>query len=306
MKSKIKHFSFIHPIYLNTSMLMSFVATMEDGVTLGSSVVQSSDRRKNNELSVDGEGGTNEILSVLGLRLNATGELSRSSEKETSVEETFTRQHTMASLFSRLLQGLTSNGFIKEEPEISSIECGDLVSFEAMISENPLDRMLNASKALLELLQNGSIAPNFNGAKPPAGGRGSNGGRHTQNSQLKETEKIISAFREDQESSPLIDLVGTSDRFQALITADREFFNDSSRESLIGGRFRVVGKVSGVLAGKDSSVSLFRRGTTSLGPMRVAMEDMVKMFQDSMGSEVSVETTVKGPVVQVLPLAIYI
>lgn len=307
MASKKKSiYSLIHPIYLDTPMMLSFVATLEDGVSMGRSIVENSTDSKSSEIDAEGGAGTPEILSVLGLKFETTGQLMRTKDSETAAEHTFTRQHTMASLLSRMLQALRENKLIKDGAGFDSVAHGDLISFEAAISVNPLDQMLNSSQSIMALLKDGA----FDGAadkKPiPQSGRGSNGGKHKTGNKWQETDKMIQAIRDDQNASPFVDLVGEGDNFTSLITADRSFFGDSSREALVGGRFKVVGKVTGLVSEDDEPVSLLRRGTSSLGPMREAMEATVRAFNGNVGGDGLSELSINGPVVQLLPLAIYI
>lgn len=301
-----------HPVYLDTPMLLSFVATMEDGVSLGSTVTEN--RAKNSSLNISGQadGGTESILAVLGLKISATGELARNSDKEKSVEESFVRQHTVASLFSLLIQGLTEAEAVKINPGINNIENGDLIIFDAQITENPLEVALATTEGILQLMELGtpeSPAPSSN-QQQASKKKPSNRSNNAQSKNTKEIDAlkaIVEAVKKDQESSPVVDLVAHGENYAAIVTADRTYFSAASRAAIVDGQFKVVGKVTAVFPNETQEVSILRRGTSAqLAGMTEAWTTLIDTFSSELMAAPLPPVKIKGPLVQVLPLAIYI
>lgn len=314
----------VHPVYLDTPMLMSFVATLEDGVSLGAAVTESSGKTKSTDLSGSGEGGTDSVLALLGVKLTATGELSRSTETDKSVQQTFTRQHTLASLFSRLVQGLTVAKAVKINPTVEKVQTGDLVIFDARIEENPLEVALTTTHGLLPLIKQAQADPSLTEPEPQATPPNRAQRRHPEHPNntpaaeneaedendggfdLDWIESLIDVLRSEQESSAVIDLVGHGTGFSSIITADRGFFSNSSRAAILDGEFKVLGKVTAVVSDPDASVSLIRRGASArVEGMFAAIAEMLSAFEDSFARPLP-PSQISGPLLQVLPVAIYI
>ena len=119
--------------------------------------------------------------------------------------------------------------------------------------------------------------------------------------------KVSELLGQESEESPLTDLLATGEKFQALLTADREYFTAASRASIIGGRFQILGKVSYVERDNDSSVSLGRR--TMLAQVLEnsgGMNEIQEGFGELIGAQDFPSLTIGGPFIQVLPLAIFI
>ena len=111
-------------------------------------------------------------------------------------------------------------------------------------------------------------------------------------------------------ASTLTDLVGKSEkpRFHSVIAVDRDHFTDTSRASIVDGKYKVLGKVISVEESPKQSISLGRRGTI-LRMLAHADEPSFTGLLDAVHS-VSPDQipalSVKGPYLQILPIAIYV
>lgn len=311
--TRAKRPALVHPVYLDTPMLLSFVATLEDGVSLSAAVTESKSKSKTTDVSGSGEGGTESVLALLGVKLTATGEMSRSTDSDSSVEQSFTRQHTLASLFSRLVQGLIRADAVKVEPRIGEVETGDLIVFDGRIEENPLEVALTTVHGLLPLMEqfqesSEPAQPRQNRAQRRHADHPNNqlGGESGEQQDLTWFKPILETLRGEQEASTVIDLIARRDGFSSIITAKREYFSDSSRAAILDGQFKVIGKVTAVVADPSESVSLIRRGASArIEGMYQALADMLGDFDDGFVRPLP-PSQMSGPLAQVLPLAIYI
>ena len=294
-------------------MLLNFVATLQDGVTLGRSVTENRSKSISWDAAGEAEGGAANILSILGLKINASGELSRSSEKDNSVEQTFTRQHTMASLFSLLMTALREADAMKEDPDISDLSPGDVVVFEAQIAANPLDVVMTTMQGIMPLIEL-TVVP-----EKPRGNRDQRRGKAPMPALAQDDEdgmtpkdfsdlqSLVGAVDLDQKSSPVLDLVAEADAFTAIVTADREYFSPASREAIIGGQFKVVGKVTSVVPESGHEIPLIRRGASSrVTDMVKGLTDMIEAMNSDVLANPLPPVYVQSPSIQVLPLAIFV
>lgn len=90
----------VHPLYLDVPMLISFLATLEGGVSYSSEVAESAQRSATSGAEVGGEAKLPSLTSLLGLNLSVSGRFKRDTNQAQSVENRFVRQHTVASLFT--------------------------------------------------------------------------------------------------------------------------------------------------------------------------------------------------------------
>ena len=112
-------------------------------------------------------------------------------------------------------------------------------------------------------------------------------------------------------SGTTTDLMGTavnSPEVKVIVTLDRAFLRDESMSDLIDGEYTVLGKVTRVLPEESSaSISLLRK--TSLGTVKGPVLDQIlaafSTMQDTGITIPEVVTEVKGPAIQVIPLAIF-
>lgn len=95
---------------------------------------------------------------------------------------------------------------------------------------------------------------------------------------------------------------------RALLTVEDQFLNDRSLSDLVDGTFRVVGKVSRSIEHNHDSISLLRKTALSRVPAEAltGLTQAIAKLQQEHGFAMPVmEVEVKGPVFQVLPVAIF-
>ena len=85
----------VHPVYLDASMMVDFLAGFDDGISFSSDVARRIDtgRKRASEL-----GGSAGIADLMGMNLSGTGKLARESTHAESTESKFVRQHTLGAV----------------------------------------------------------------------------------------------------------------------------------------------------------------------------------------------------------------
>ena len=130
----------VHPVYLDASMMIDFLASFDDGVSFSSDVARKIDtgKRRNSEL-----GGAAGIADLVGLNLSGSGRLARETTHAESVESKFVRQHTLASLFNRLRLILEAKKKIvrPENIRLEGVRPGTFIEIQGSIDRNPLDAL---------------------------------------------------------------------------------------------------------------------------------------------------------------------
>src|SRR5688500_5290161 len=137
-----------HPLYLDTPMMMSYLAYLTDGVS--QTIEQTTSTKYEIEKGKGGEGGIK--IPVGGLAdVNFSGRFSSSDVSGGSTEQKLERQHTSASLFNVLLDYLTDQNMVASISltNLSSTPAGNLVRASGVFVGNPLEQALSLAKQFL-------------------------------------------------------------------------------------------------------------------------------------------------------------
>ena len=316
-----------HPVYLDTEMLVSFLASLEDGVSYSSEVASRSTTAKDREGEGAGKVSLPSLATLLGLTLSAEGRYKRRTSDEEGVESKFVREHTAASLFNRLRLRLA------EMPDtLVNIDCSDafadltsgsLIEIQGEILGNPLKQILDLLAALgpyfgleideptpdaLPAKQSSPRSPKRTGqGRSPVPQLASLSGQETPEHTLQ---AMLRVLKREVERSPVLDLLMEgSQGVKTVLTVSRELLTPEVEAYLIGGSFNVIGKVSAIID-ENNSISLLRRTVFGFGGRKFADDlfgDFNKAMADTGGLNLSLaQTIIDGPAIQVLPLAIYL
>ena len=99
------------------------------------------------------------------------------------------------------------------------------------------------------------------------------------------------------------DDIGNS--FRAVVTLHQEYLNDPTMADLVDGRFTVVGKVVRVVKSADDGVRLLRKSALSVMSPEM-LYPILSSIGEIEGFDIpALEMEVSGPVVQVIPIAVY-
>jgi hypothetical protein len=120
----------------------------------------------------------------------------------------------------------------------------------------------------------------------------------------------IASFSEMLKAGDTVDIV--SDELpcghRAVITLDTEYLNDPTMADLVDGHFQVVGKVIRVINDSTGSVSLLRKGAVGAMNEQV-LEGVFAQFGVALTAGnmnlPPIEWRISGPLIQVIPIAIF-
>jgi hypothetical protein len=314
-----------HPIYLDVAMMTSFLAYLDGGVVTEEEATQKETGAR--ERVFKGHGGLS-VKLPWALNVDAGTEGSGQRRDEVSVESKFARQHTNASLFNLLYQYLSSDEkltMLNDASQLESLQTSQLVELSGEYLGNPLEDILGFVGAVFPYVldQQRATADAAADAADKAK-RTQRSGNPAKRAQAPTTPdnpgialaelarqtqdfgvQVMLRMADDITQVPVHDILfRTTSGLEAVVTASSEYYSKETSEYLRAGEFRVVGKVTRVIT-KDDSINLTRRTVLGAANSKVA-EDIVSNARSAEFQLDVADPIVKGPAVQILPMAIFI
>lgn len=292
------------PVYLNEKTVFDMLAIMEDGFSTVSEITNGSSVAANGEAKLAGANSAQALLEQL-FKIQFDANLAGNLQSSKSSETKFEKVHTNVSLFSKLRTALLKNQFLfdisKGKFDFSKIKVGDFIEVEGELQKNPL---LDVLEKFYSICSMGEIfsQENVSGAKKQRL-------KSCEENSLKIYKKQIKAFIEEISRSGTIDYILDVDNGKLVLSLQEQYLigNDNVSE-IIGGRFRVLGKVIKVCSSEEKSIDLLRKN--SLTAMNaVALKPLADVFKTEEFSQFNLPEVVfeiKGPSAIVIPIAIYI
>jgi len=305
-----------HPVYLDVPMMVSFLATLDNGVAYSSEVAERLASTKDREGDASLKAGIPSLAQWLGLTLSAEGKYRRRSTDDESVEAKLVREHTSASLFNILRGRLLATNTVQligPGDDISGLKVGDLVEVRGTINGDPLRRFLALMSAIAPYIgwDLDGDARTSKPAQAPATRRKSQRNSTPSNTGDEGLDhvEIFRILKADVARSKVLDLtMQLGDGRHAVLAASSDYMTEATEQYMVAGSFAALGKVTQVLQPTDR-VSLLRRtvfavlDATSNG---TATAEAFSSLADAMPGLDFSTLEVTGPGLQVLPLAIYV
>jgi len=204
-------------------------------------------------------------------------------------------------LFYKLRSILEEKKIIKNLEIGESIASGDIIEFQASLKRNPAIETLEILYQLLEM------ANAFNKDTPQ------NGSKTAQNKNMKSEmggmSMQIKSLVDGLKAGNTIDLTAlqTGTNYKAVITVETGFLNDPLMSDIVDGQFKIIGKVIRNVDDNES-IDLLRKSALSKMPPAILKQifDALSSLGSTEGFVIpKLELEIRGPAVQVLPIAIY-
>lgn len=296
MSNDIKLDRLIIPVYINEKIVLDMLAILEDGFSMVSQVNYTEQRENASTQKVDAGISTSSILSKL-LKINMGTELSHTGndgEKEITAKE---KVHTNVSLLSKFRGFLSDNKLLKTEFNVSEMQVGDFIEFEGELQKNPL---INYMDIFVDIFRMANIFAE----KPQLGNKTQ---ARTQQQQENETVKQIKSFAEELKHSGTIDFILTDSVGTIVLSAQEQYLANDNVSEIIGGRFKVLGKVIAICHDETEEIDLLRKTTLSILPEEL-LNQLFSGFNTPETAQFnlpSLVTKIAGPALIVIPVAIY-
>ena len=115
----------------------------------------------------------------------------------------------------------------------------------------------------------------------------------------------IDQFKSTVTAEGSYDLIAELSETRIVLTTEPEYFVDPSMNDTIDGTFRIFGKATRIIPDETQEISLLRK--TALGKFGVVVGKISSTLagMQDLGFSGPVETEVKGPAMQVIPVAIF-
>lgn len=299
-----------HPIYLDVPMMVSFLAALEGGVSVSGS--ETSTESGSRERTHAARAGLRAKLFSFG-DAEVSGETANvKREEETFVSQT-ERHHTAASLFNVLYAYLSEDEQIvnlEQEDDLGDLQPGAIVQLSGDYLGNPLEDVLTFASTLFPYI----VEPNGaqqSGPNPRSGNparRTGSGPAQAPKADKQQNDgiRIVQTMANDLKNAPVHDLLfSTSAGLQVVVTAASEFYSAASAEHLREGTFSVVGKVTRVYD-SDGYINLTRRTVIGAAGPDLA-RNTIEGFRHNGDVTLGVaDPIVKGPTLQIIPMAIFV
>lgn len=285
------------PVYINEKIVLDMLAIIEDGFSTVSQVSYSDHKENSNAQKIEAEVSTSaSILSKL-LKIDLKGELSHSGNCGEAENTTKEKVHTNVSLLSKFRAFLTDANILKSGFDISNMKIGDFIEVEGELQKNPLINCMDIFVDVLRMADIFAEKPQLN-AKTQA---------KAQKQQQDETMKKIKSFASELKHSGTVDFILSDSAGTVVLSAQEQYLSNDNISEILGGHFKVLGKVIAICADKTESIDLLRKTTLSIFPHDL-LADMFLFLQNEDMKQYNLpelKTEISGPAVIVIPVAIY-
>lgn len=289
------------PVYLNENIVMDMLAIIEDGFSMVSEISSSSIATTNKNEKAKASFSTSELLSKL-LKIELGAELRNNSEDENSVSSKTEKIHTSTSLLSKFRSKLIDLELLTSvsdtELNINKIEAGDFIEVSGELMKNP---MVNILEKAIDVFRMADIFSD----KPELGSKKQHTIKCSQDAKLV---KQLKMFLDELKVTGTIDFIMKNFDNTIVLSAQEQYLQNDNISELLGGNFKVLGKVIKVCKEKDDSINLLRKTTLDvLGDEELNAFTAEFQREDLKNFNLpALEVKIESPAVIVIPIAIYV
>ena len=288
----------IVPVYLNQRIVFDMIAMLQGGIATITNVTTTNQNKEEVKAMAGASFGLSDALSSL-LKIRLSGDISGNLEENTAKTVGEERVHTPASLFYTLRNLLYEKKLLYVDEENFQPKPGDIIEFEATLKRNPIIETMDYFAELVDL------ATVFSDESQ----RPARGNKKSVTSENQKIKTQIISFSESLKSGNSIDLT-TGElkcKHKAVVTIEIPYLNDPLMSDLVDGTFHVVGKIIRVVSNENEAISLIRK--TAMSKMPTLLNETFDNFSAATtdhGLELPELTLeIQGPVVQIIPIAIF-
>ena len=285
------------PVYINEKIVLDMLAIIEDGFSTVSQVSYNEHKENSNVQKLESGVSTSaNILSKL-LKIDLKGEVSHSGNSGENTSVAKEKVHTNVSLLSRFRTFLVNEKILKSGFDTANIKIGDFIEVEGELQKNPLINYLDIFLDLFRMVDIFTEKPQL----------GSKTQTKAQKQQENEIVTQIKSFADELKHSGTIDFILSDDVGTVVLSAQEQYLSNDNISEILGGHFKVIGKVIAICKDETENVDLLRKTTLSIFPIDQITE-IFSGFQNSGIKQFNLpelKTQIPGPAVIVIPVAIY-
>ena len=297
MKNNVNTANLIIPVYINEKIVLDMLAIMEDGFSMVSQINYTEHKETNSSQKLDAGISTSATILSKLLKINISGDFNHAGSSGEDEKISREKVHTNVSLLSKFRDYLISTKALKTDFDVSQIEIGDFIEAEGELQKNPL---INYMDLFIDVLRMADI---FN-KEPSLGNRTQ---AKAQKQQESEMVKQIKSFADELKHSGTIDFILADDNGTVVLSAQEQYLANDNISEIIGGRFKVLGKVIAICKDKNESIEKKKKTTLSVLPEEMISKTFAGLYSEAKQQLILPEfkTKICGPAIIVIPVAIY-
>lgn len=285
------------PVYINEKIVLDMLAIMEDGFSTVSQVSYTENRESNSNQKLDVDVSSSASIFSKLFKIDLNGGVSHSGKKGENESVSKEKVHTNVSLLSKFRSFLVDEKILKTSFDVREIEIGDFIEIEGELQKNPLINYMDSFVDIFRMVNIFSSTPEL-GNKSQA---------KSQKQQENETLKQIRSFSDELKHSGTIDFILSDAAGTVVLSAQEQYLANDNVSEILGGRFKVLGKVIAICRDDTESIDLLRKTSLSILPDKTLTE-MFEGFKNENQTDFNLPeliTEIGGPAVIVIPVAIY-
>ncbi len=292
--NKINSDALIVPIYINEKIVLDMLAIIEDGFSLVSQVNYTEHQEKESTKSGGAIVAPKENILGKLLKIDISGEISNNKHNTQEKNISKERFHTNVSMLSRFREVLLEKSILKKDYNISEINVGDFIEIKGELQKNPI---IDWIETFIDVFRISNI---FN--------ENIRGNKKGKNNQAEDV--VLSQMRKllkELTSTGTIDFILNNKNYTVILSSQEQYLSNDNISEILGGTFKVLGKVIYVCKDNEKEVSLLRKTTLSILPDEVIDNTFSKFNADEFKDYnlPEIKTKVKGQSIIVIPIAIY-
>lgn len=239
---------------------------------------------------------TSSIISKL-LKIDLNSNVSRKKNRVRNTNLSKEKIHTNVSLLSKFRMHIMEQKLLKINSNISELKIGDFVEYEGELKKNPLVEFLDAFVDIFKMVDI------FTEEKIL-------GHKSKIKADNKENSKIVKqtkSFSDELKHSGTIDFILSGKQGDIVLTTQEQYLSNDNISEILGGTFKVLGKVIAICDDNSDSINLLRKTTLSLLPEKI-LEEVFSGFKSVEMEQFNFpefKTRIEGPAIIVIPIAIY-
>ena len=286
----------IVPVYINEKIVLDMLAIIEDGFSVVSQVNYSEQLGESKDKGVEAGVSASGLLGKL-LKIDITAASNHSDNKETMKNISTDRVHTNTSLLAKFRDYLVSEGLLKCDVSIDGISVGDFVEIQGELQKNPLIYYMDSIADIFRMVEIFKDTPELGNKKQAS----------DKDRQNKKYISQVEAFTKELKHSGTIDFVLSSGELSAVLSAQEKYLTNDNISEILGGRFKILGKVISICEDESERIDLLRK--TVLSALSDEMlKDMISGFESNELNKLALpelKTQIEGPTLMLIPVAIY-
>lgn len=300
MDKKITSDQLIIPVYLNEKAVLDMLAIMEDGFSMVSEVTSSNQEIESTTGKLSGGISTKAILDKL-LKIQLNGDFQKDKSASSQLDTKLEKVHTNVSLLSKFKSELINGKLLVykagDKLDISKINAGDFIELEGELQKNPMIDIMEKFIDVFRMVEIFSDKPQL-GSKKAASEK-----KIDDNSTVRQ----MKSFLNELKHTGTVDFILESPGGTAVLSAQEQYLANDNISEIIGGTFKVLGKIIRVCKEKQDGINLLRKTTLDvLGDS--SRDEFLSVFKSADLAQYNlpnVRFVIDSPAVIIIPVAIY-